>query len=53
VVNKGVVLTLARRHIEALEERGMSIKGEKEILREEIQRLGRVLVRLGLTLCGK
>ena len=48
MANKGAVLTLARRHIEALEERGMSIKGEKEILREEIQRLGRVPVRLGV-----
>jgi hypothetical protein len=48
VVSKGAVLALARRHIEALEKREMSLEGEKEILMEEIQRLGRVLVRLGV-----
>jgi len=48
VVSKGAVLALARRHIEALEKREMSLEGEKEILIEEIQRLERVLVTLGV-----
>jgi hypothetical protein len=48
VVSKGVVLALARRHIEALEKREMSLEGEKEILMEKIQRLERVLARLGV-----
>jgi len=41
------VLALARRHIEALEKRKMSLEGENEILTEEIQRLERVSMRLG------
>jgi hypothetical protein len=48
VVSKGVVLALARRHIKALEKREMSLEGEKEILMEKIQRLERVLARLGV-----
>ena len=48
MVSKGAVLALARRHIEALEKREMSLEGEKEILIEEIQRLERVLVTLGV-----
>lgn len=48
VVSKGAVLALARRHIKALEERGTSLEGEKEILMEKIQRLERVLVKLGV-----
>jgi hypothetical protein len=48
VVSKGAVLALARRHIEALKEREMSLQGEKEILMEEIQRLETVLVKLGV-----
>jgi hypothetical protein len=48
VVSKGAVLALARRHIEALEKRVMSHEGEREILMEKIQRLERVLVKLGV-----
>jgi hypothetical protein len=48
VVSKGAVLALARRHIEALEKREMSLEGEKEILMEKIQRLERVLEMLGV-----
>jgi carbamoylphosphate synthase large subunit len=47
VVSKGAVLALARRHIEALEKREMSLEVEKEILMEKTQRLERVLARLG------
>jgi hypothetical protein len=36
VISKGVVLALVRRYIKALEERGISLKGEKEILIEKI-----------------
>jgi hypothetical protein len=39
VVSKGEVLAPARRHIEALEKRQMSLKGEKEVLMERTQRL--------------
>jgi hypothetical protein len=53
VVSKGAVLALARRHIEALEKREMSLEGEKEILMEKIQRLERVLRGWGLTLCSE
>jgi hypothetical protein len=48
VVSKGAVLALARRHIEALEKREMSLEGEKEILVEKMQRLERVLATLGV-----
>jgi hypothetical protein len=48
VVSKGAVLALARRHIKALEKRGVSLKGEKEILIEKTQWLERVLARLGV-----
>jgi hypothetical protein len=40
------VLALARRHIEALEKREMSLEGEKEILMEKTKRLERVLAVL-------
>lgn len=53
MVSKGAVLALARRHIEALEKREMSLEGEKEILMEKIQRLERVLRGWGLTLCSE
>jgi chaperonin cofactor prefoldin len=46
VVSKGAVLALARRHIEALEKSVMSLKDQREILMEKIQRLERVLVKL-------
>jgi hypothetical protein len=42
-----------RRYIEALEKREISLEGKKEILIEKIQRLERVLARLGLTLYSK
>jgi hypothetical protein len=47
VVSKGAVLALARRYIEALEERKMSLEGEKGVLMEKIQRLERVLAKWG------
>jgi carbamoylphosphate synthase large subunit len=47
VVNKGAVLALARRHIEALEKSMMSLEGGKEILMGKRQRLEGVLVKLG------
>ena len=46
VVSKGAVLALARRRIEALEKREVSLEGEKEILMEKILRLETVLARL-------
>jgi hypothetical protein len=48
VVSKGAVLALARRHIVALEKREMSLESERELLMEKIQRLERVLVKLGV-----
>lgn len=52
-VSKGAALALVRRHIEALEQREMSLEGEKEILIEKIKRLERVWARLGLILCSE
>ena len=46
MISKGAVLALAKRHIEALEKREVSLEGEKEILMEKILRLETVLARL-------
>jgi hypothetical protein len=48
MVSKGAVLTLVRRHIEALETREMSLEGEEQILMGVMHQLERVFVRLGV-----